>query len=158
MLLFDAQIDLIGPEGKRTIALNELYQDDGAAHLTLGTGEFVVSVKIPNHSFQHMIYEKVRVRDAIDFLLAGVAVALDRDGDRLTRLAIAFTGTNCRPLKIEGLEDLCDRPLDDDMLAQILRLTNKQIKPMKSTSMPSTYRRAVGPKLAVAAIKKLWQA
>ena len=157
MLLFDAQVDLIGPEGKRTIALNELYQDDGAAHLTLTPGEFVVSVKIPNQSFQHMIYEKVRVRESIDFPLAGAAVALDRDGDRLTRLAIAFTGINCRPVKIVGLEDFCGKSFDEDVFEKILRLTNKQIKPMKSTSIPSTYRRAVGPKLAIAAIKKLWQ-
>jgi 4-hydroxybenzoyl-CoA reductase subunit beta len=36
-------------------------------------------------------YVKVRIRDAIDFPLAGIAVALKREGDRIAGLRLAIT-------------------------------------------------------------------
>lgn len=157
MLLFDAQADLLGPDGGRTIPLTDLYREDGADHLTLGTSEFLVSVSLPAPGYDHMGYEKVRIRDAIDFPLVGAAVGLARKGDKLTRLAVAFTGTNSQPIAITGLEEFTGKGVDDDMLERLERIIAKQIKPMKSTSAPSTYRRAVATKLAVRTIRQLWR-
>ena len=58
----------------------------------------------------------------------------------LSDLTLAFTGTNARPLYVEGLDEVCGAPLDEDLCERILRLANKQIQPMKSTFSPSTYR------------------
>lgn len=157
LLLFEATADLLGPNGKRTIHLKDMYREDGAAHLTLEPGELLVSVHVPKDGFQQSVYEKIRVRDSIDFPLAGVAVGLDRDGENLSRLKIAFTGTNSRPIMVDGLDEIVGMPLDDASLERVLRLAAKQISPMKSTSSPSTYRRAVASNLAIAAVKRLWQ-
>ena len=155
LLLYDATVDIIGPAGKRTIPLQDLYQDDGADHLTLAQGEFVVSADVPLRRFEQCAYEKVRIRDSIDFPLAGVAVGLSLDGESLEQLEIAFTGTNCRPIKISGLDAVTGAPLDDDTIDKLLRLAGKQIKPMKSTSAPSTYRRAVAARLAVHVVRRM---
>jgi 4-hydroxybenzoyl-CoA reductase subunit beta len=157
LLVHGAEVDVLGPRGKRTMPLEELYNDDGADHLTLAPGEFVVTARLPLRRFDASGYEKIRVRDAIDFPLAGVAVGLDRADDGLGALEIAFTGTNCIPIKVQGTNQAAGWPMDDDSFEQILRLCNKQISPMKSTTTPSTYRRAVAAKMAVETVRKLWQ-
>lgn len=43
---------------------------------------------------------KARIRDAVDFPLAGVAVALRREGDRIAGLKVAITGANSAPLLV----------------------------------------------------------
>ena len=149
-------MDIVGPAGQRTLALKDMYVEDGEAHLTLEEGEFVTAVNVPSSKLDWTDYRKVRVRESIDFPLVGVAVGLSCHEGRLSDLALAFTGTNARPLYVEGLDDVCGAPLDDAVCEQILRLANKQIQPMKSTFSPSTYRRAVATKLAIHTIRDLW--
>ena len=157
LLIHDADVEVVGPAGRRTLALRDLYVEDGEAHLTLNQGEFVTTVSVPPSKLDWTDYRKVRVREAIDFPLVGVAVGLNCREGCLSDLALAFTGTNARPLYVEGLDDVCGTPLDDAVCEQILRLANKQIQPMKSTFSPSTYRRAVATKLAIHTIRDLWR-
>ena len=99
-------------------------------------------------------YEKVRVRGALDFPLVGVAIALRRDGDRLSNLFIAFTGTNTRPLLVEGTADLTGGSLD---VAAVDKLLARQIKPMRSTSISYLYRRKVASNVARSLALRLWE-
>ena len=158
MLVLGAEVELAGPDGPRRMPLQDLYSDDGAAPLTLGEGEFIVALALPPTPAWKTQYKKVRVRDAIEFPLAGVAVALGRDGDRLSHLGLAFTGTNPRPVLVEGLQEVIGETLSEAIQERILRLANKQIRPMKSTMSPSTYRRSVATKLALHVIRELWDA
>ena len=158
LLIADATVTIADAGESRTIVLQDLYVDDGAAHLALPEGAFVLGVDVPPAAPGAATYRKVRVRDSIDFPLVGVAVRLHRDGDRIADLALAFTGTNPFPLRVSGLDAVFGKPLDADTLQQIHRLANKQIKPMKSTFSPSTYRRAVATKLAAKTIEDLWAA
>ena len=156
LLIHDAEVEVAGPNGRRRMALTDMYVEDGEAHLTLGEGEFVTAVDVPPSRLEWTDYRKVRVRESIDFPLVGAAVGLNcRDGC-LSDLTLAFTGTNARPLYVEGVDEICGAALDDDMCERILRLANKQIQPMKSTFSPSTYRRAVATKLAIHMIRELW--
>jgi len=156
LMIHDAEVEVAGSNGRRRMALRDMYVEDGEAHLTLGEGEFVTAVDVPASTLEWTDYRKVRVRESIDFPLVGAAVGLNcRDGC-LCDLTLAFTGTNARPLYVEGLDEVCGAPLDEDLCERILRLANKQIQPMKSTFSPSTYRRAVATKLAIHMIRELW--
>ena len=68
---------------------------------------------LPPPGDRRAAYAKARIRDAIDFPLAGVAVALRRDGDVIGDLRVAMTGTNSAPLAI-GTGDLVGRAWDGD--------------------------------------------
>src|SRR6202142_1964540 len=96
LLVYGAEIDIAGPQGQRQIPLSELYVEDGMAHLTLAAGELIVAVHLPVAP-PPSAYEKVRVRGAIDFPLAGVAVALTASGTNIGSLCIDLTGTKSRP-------------------------------------------------------------
>jgi 4-hydroxybenzoyl-CoA reductase subunit beta len=158
LLALAAQAELGGADGTRWIALDELFRDDGAAHLTLGADEMLLSLRLPIEPGLVAAYEKARFRGAIDFPLAGVAVSLRRTGTALSELRIALTGTNSRPWLVSGCEALIGRPLDDEALRQISKLVQKQVAPMRTTIAPAHYRRRVAAALACRLAGRLFAA
>ena len=146
LLVHDAEVEIAGPDGRRRLPLAELYRDDGAAHLTLTPQELLVAVHLPAAS-RRSAYKKVRVRGAIDFPLAGVAVAIT-DDDTPARLKIAVTGTNSRPFLIDGLDDLDANQLGEAECVRIEKAVQKQVSPVRTTMVAGHYRRLAAATLA----------
>jgi 4-hydroxybenzoyl-CoA reductase subunit beta len=155
LLVYGAEVDIAGAQGERRIALSELYVEDGKAHLALAAGELVVAVHLPVAP-PLAAYEKVRVRGAIDFPLAGVAAALAVSGKNVGSLRIALTGTNSRPFLLAGTEAFAGRSIDDKLLQEIDRLVQKQVQPMRTTLASANYRRVAAAALARRLTAKLF--
>ncbi len=151
------EVDIAGPSGRRRIPLGELYVEDGRAHLTLAPGELVAAVCLPPQPLSSS-YAKVRVRGAIDFPLAGVAVALRMADGRMEDLRIAMTGTNSRPFLLTGTEAFCGLPVDEKILTGIDRLVQRQVQPMRTTLASAHYRRLAAAALAYRLVAELAQA
>jgi len=154
LLVFGAVIDIAGPQSQRRIPLSELYVEDGRAHLALAEDELVVSVRVPANP-PASLYEKVRARGAIDFPLAGVAVALAKSADTIGSLRIALTGTNSRPFLLTDTENFVGRFVDDKLLQEIDRLVQKQVQPMRTTLVSANYRRVAAAAVARRLVSKL---
>jgi 4-hydroxybenzoyl-CoA reductase subunit beta len=141
LMVLDAEVEIAGRNmQRRRVKLADLYRDDGRAHLALDADEILVCVHLaadpPPSS-----YAKARVRGAIDFPLAGVAVALAVDGKKLLQLRVGITGTNSRPFLLQGVDALIGRTLDDDALHYLETLVQKQVQPMRTTTISAHYRR-----------------
>ena len=156
LLVLGAEVDVTGPDGSRRVALPEIYNDDGRNHLRLGAGEFLSAVHVPADGAARADYAKSRVRGSIDFPLAGVAVALRRDGDRIASLRVALTGTNCCPVLVDDAEDLVGKALDGAALEKLGRAVKARIQPMSSTFTSHQYRRRVAVNLATRLARKLY--
>jgi 4-hydroxybenzoyl-CoA reductase subunit beta len=158
LIALDAEVEILGAEGVRRQPLIELYCDDGMQWLTLAPGELVLAVQIPLDDSWRSAYEKVRVRGAIDFPLAGVAVALRREAGKLAGLRIALTGVASQPLRIDGLDALLGKPLDTATLEAISEQADLANRSMKTTLVDVLYRRGVSLVLARRLTKRLWDA
>jgi 4-hydroxybenzoyl-CoA reductase subunit beta len=158
LIALGAEVDILGPQGHRRIAIADLYRDDGMAWLALGADELLTGVRVPLQEGWSSAYEKVRVRGAIDFPLAGVAVALKRKGDLIDGLRIACTGVASRPLAIDGLTELRGKTLDAAAMASIVAQTEIAAGAMRTTVVDMLYRRGVAPVLARRLVNKLWSA
>ena len=169
LLTLNAEVDLAGPAGKRTIALENLYigyarQDrpitesdgDGKYYLSLRPGEFVTAVRAGNTAGLRSAYDKVRIRRSIEYPVTGVAVALRRQGDVLADLRVAFTGTNPRPVLLKGTAELCGGPLEGRAFDGLDALVRDQIMSMKTTFTPGHYRRRVAGVLARRLVARLF--
>ena len=170
LLTLGAEVDIAGPDGKRTIPLEKLYigfarqdvpvtqtQGDGKYFLSLRPAEIVTGVRASNTPGLRSAYDKIRIRRSIEYPVAGVSVALKREGDTLSDLRIAFTGTNPRPVLLAGTTELCGGPLDERVFKGIDALVRDQIMPMKTTFTPGHYRRRVAGVLAARLVKKLFE-
>jgi 4-hydroxybenzoyl-CoA reductase subunit beta len=169
LLTLGAEVDLAGPQGKRTIPLSELYigysrQDrpitetlgDGKYYLALRPGEFVTAVRARNTKGLRSAYDKIRIRRSIEYPVTGVAVALRREGDTLADLRVAFTGTNPRPVLLTGTAALTGGPLDARVFKGLDELVRDQIMSMKTTFTPGHYRRRVAGVLARRLVARLF--
>jgi 4-hydroxybenzoyl-CoA reductase subunit beta len=149
MLVHDAEVEIAGADGTRRIPLAGLYRDDGMDHLTLEAGELLTAIHLPKSSAGVPSgYAKSRIRGAIDFPLAGVAVLLNQQGGRIASLRIALTGVNPCPRLVEAADDLCGKPLDAATLDELREMVRKAAKPMRTTTVPPWYRRRVVGALA----------
>jgi 4-hydroxybenzoyl-CoA reductase subunit beta len=149
MLVHDAEVEIAGADGTRRIPLAGLYRDDGMDHLTLAPGELLTAIHLPKSTAGVPSgYAKSRIRGAIDFPLAGVAILLDRKDGRIASLRIALTGVNPSPRLVEAADDLTGKPLDADTLDEVREMVRKTAKPMRTTTVPPWYRRRVVGALA----------
>jgi 4-hydroxybenzoyl-CoA reductase subunit beta len=148
LLVLGGEVEIAGPERRRRIPLGELYVEDGRAHLALAEHELLVAVHLPAAP-PPSAYAKVRVRGAVDYPLAGVAVALAASSGVVKSLRIGLTGTNSRPFVLAGTEAIVGRPIDENALQDIERLVQKQVQPMRTTIASAQYRR-----LAVAGLAR----
>jgi 4-hydroxybenzoyl-CoA reductase subunit beta len=137
----------------RTMPLENLYSDDGAKHLNLGVGEIVSSVRIPAPKGRSG-YAKARPRGAIDYPIAGVAMALALKDGRVGHLRVALTGTNSRPFVLAGTDALSGKEPDAAALA---KLVQKQVGPMRTTVTAADYRRQAAAILARRLLARLSQ-
>jgi 4-hydroxybenzoyl-CoA reductase subunit beta len=169
LLTLDAEIDIAGPSGRRSMPLADLYigyarQDepvtetrgDGKYFLSLRPGEVVSAVRVRNTPGLRSAYDKIRIRRSIEYPVTGVAVALRREGDKLADLRVAFTGTNPRPVRLAGTADLCGGALDARVFAGLEALVRDQIMAMKTTFTPGHYRRRVAGVLARRLVQRLF--
>jgi len=170
LLTLGAEVDLAGPDGRRTLPLERLYigyarQDqpvtetlgDGKYYLSLRPGELVTAVRASNTPGLRSGYDKIRIRRSIEYPVCGVAVALRRERDTLADLRLAFTGTNPRPVLLSGTAELCGGPLDDRVFKGLDELVRDQIMSMKTTFTPGHYRRRVAGVLARRLVARLFE-
>jgi 4-hydroxybenzoyl-CoA reductase subunit beta len=170
LLTLNAEVDLAGPAGKRTISLESLYigyarqdrpiterEGDGKYYLSLRPGEFVTAVRASNSPGLRSAYDKIRIRRSIEYPVTGVAVALRREDDVLADLRVAFTGTNPRPVLLKGTAELCGGPLDARVFKGLDALVRDQIMSMKTTFTPGHYRRRVAGVLAQRLLVRLFE-
>ncbi|MBI3704401.1 MAG: 4-hydroxybenzoyl-CoA reductase subunit beta [Rhizobiales bacterium] len=170
LLTLGAEVDIAGPQGRPTVPLERLYiglarqdvpvsetQGDGKFFLSLRPGEIVVAVRAKNTPGLRSGYDKIRIRKSIEYPVAGVAVALKREGDTLADLRVAITGTNPRPVLLAGTDALCGGKLDERVFKGLDALVRDQIMPMKTTFTPGHYRRRVAGVLARRLLKRLFE-
>jgi 4-hydroxybenzoyl-CoA reductase subunit beta len=156
-MIFGAEIEIIGPNGRRKLTLADLYSGDGQDYLTLNEGEIITALSIKNEPGLRSGYEKIRPRQSIDYPLAGVAAGLCREGNKISDLRIAITGTNPRPVLLDGTAHLVGGPPDDEFFDTLDKLMSAQIKSMKTTLAPGHYRRKVAGVLVRRLTKKLFE-
>ena len=143
--------------GRQRRKLSEIFNEDGRAHLNLEAGDLLVALHVPLIDNVRCGYFKSRVRQTTDFPLAGVAAALTRDGDVISSLAIALTGTNSRPLLLDSLDELLGGPLTPELLKALGKKIAHSIQPMRTTLVSLNYRRHVVDVLAKRLVTQLYE-
>ena len=152
LLVLDANIEIAGA----LRPLQRLYQDDGAKHLALQPGEIVAAVHLPPTKGRSG-YAKLRSRGSIDFPLAGVAMMISLSNNIIRELRVALTGTNSRPVLIEGTEALVGAEAGEATAAALAKLVQKQAGPMRTTLTAADYRRQGAMVLARRLLARLTQ-
>lgn len=108
LVALDASIDVLGPEGMRTLHVEDLHREPGATpdiETTLAPGELILRLRVPKTPLgRASTYHKIRDRESYAFALASAAVALDMDGRTVRDARIAIGGLATRPWRARTAE------------------------------------------------------
>lgn len=145
LMVLDADVELAGPQGRRHLPLDRLYdaEGDGIRRLRLSPGELLVAVHLPADAADRRgRYKKLRVRPSFDFPELGVAVAGRWDDRRLETLRIAVGGVETRPRRFDELtEPLVGGALSDDRIRALGEAIERAVRPVHNTFLLPDYRR-----------------
>ncbi len=155
LMVHGADVEITGPKGKRRIPLAELYREDGADHLCLEKPEIVSGVVLSQVRLVSG-YRKIRLRGAIDFPLAGVAISCEKSATSNAPFVVAVTGTNSCPIMVE-VPGTPDGKEDADLFFKALaKAVQKGVTPLRTTTTAANYRRLSVSAMAERLARELW--
>jgi xanthine dehydrogenase YagS FAD-binding subunit len=96
----DAVVQVVGPAGRRSIPLLDLYrlpEDAPERDTVLEPGELIVAIELPQPPAAHSRYAKVRERASFSFAVVSLAAALDVRGGRVHAARLALGGVAHTP-------------------------------------------------------------
>lgn len=108
LIALDANVDLVGQNGTRSIPFAKLHRQPGdkpEQETTLRRGEVIVSFMVPAGPWtRRSLYLKVRDRQSYEFALASAAVALDFEANAVREARIALGGVATAPWRAREAE------------------------------------------------------
>ncbi|HXW54434.1 MAG TPA: FAD binding domain-containing protein [Candidatus Cybelea sp.] len=159
LLVLDAEIEIAGSGGLRRLPLREFYKNDGMDRIALGRGEILTAVLVPARmAGLRGAYHKLRVRDSIDYPLAGVAVAMEVDGQGVCRDArIALTAVNPAPVLVrQAGEWLVGRRWNPVLAEETAHAAIQTGKPLTTSASTPVYRREMVKLFTRRALEETW--
>jgi 4-hydroxybenzoyl-CoA reductase subunit beta len=147
LMVLDADIMLVGPAGRRTLAADDFYTTDGIYNTVKRKDELVTFVRIPARPRGKSAFEKIRRRGAIDFPLLNCAVRADHAEDgRLEALDMVVSTLAARPKRIKAAARLDaaalpDGALTDAVIGELAEAAFKQCKPLTNIVDDPAWRR-----------------
>ena len=153
------RVRLASVKGERTIPVQDLYRDDGIAHLSKATDEILADVVLPPPGGLLSTYLKLRRRGSTDFPVLGVAVAarIDPDG-RCDLVRIVVGAVAPSPIEIAEAERiLVGNRLTDELIEEAAGVVFDAVKPMDNTDLTPYYRKRVAHLYVTRALTELWR-
>ncbi|HET6562342.1 MAG TPA: xanthine dehydrogenase family protein subunit M [Marmoricola sp.] len=106
----DAVVVVLGSEGERRIAVEELHRlpgDRPSEDTVLAHGELITAVELPRFpAARRSTYYKARDRASYAFALVSVAAGIELDGDVVRDVRIAWGGVAHKPWRAHRAEDV----------------------------------------------------
>jgi xanthine dehydrogenase YagS FAD-binding subunit len=118
LIALDADVEIIGPAGVRSLPFSALHRVPGDApdiETTLRPGEIISSFRISATPWtRRSLFVKVRDRESYEFAVASAAVALDLMDGLVRTSRIALGGVATAPWRAERAEGtLRGKPIDE---------------------------------------------
>ncbi len=140
-----ATATLVGPGGERTVDLVTLLSGDGKDPFTLGPGEILTRIRVPLEK-RKGAYEKLRVRDSMDYPLAGVAVSMK--GSSAT-VCVGGVGPALRRYELPTVSDRT--------IQEAAEKAHEEAKPVMNATVSPLYRKKMVGALLKKALKRCAQ-
>jgi len=142
LLALDAQAEVYGKTGTRTVDMDGFFRGPGLTNL--GEGEILTSLKIPlAGNRQGSVYDRVSARNAMDLAVVSVAVLLGLDGDeKITKARIALGAVAPTPIRVPAVEKLLEgHVLSAEIVQESAELAAQACQPISDLRASANYRR-----------------
>jgi 4-hydroxybenzoyl-CoA reductase subunit beta len=157
LITLGACIDLVGPEGERTLRVEDFFVADGVWNTVRQPNELVVRIRLPLPApGLRTSYQKLRQRNSIDFPLLSIALAADvADDGTVGAMSLVVSALGSRPRVVSGLDKIAaGQPLTAAAEA-VARQAHKQCHPLENMIVDLDWRRAMVPVYVRRALREI---
>lgn len=153
LIALDAQVQIIGPGGDRSIPLKKLYTHKGKKPLSLKKGEILKEILVPPSSGD-TLYLKWRLRGSLEFPIISLAFHVERDGKQnMKKARIIFGAVGPGPIEAVLAEKIImTGPFNEQWIEKVVDQAIKEIFPMRTSITSPSYKR----KMAGVLLKQAW--
>lgn len=159
LMTLGATADLAGPDGERSVPVEEFFVADGVRNTVRRPGELVTRIRVPLPGpAVRASYQKLRQRNSIDFPLLTVAAAAEmEEGDDVVRsLRVVVSALGARPRALTGLERIVEgQRLAPDVIDAVAQRAFQQCHPLANIIVDTEWRRAMVPVYVRRALEEL---
>jgi len=153
LLLYDAELDLVGREGERTVPLDGFFL--GPGETALGSGEFVRTIRMPIPKTEYRtFYRKVGRRRALTIAIASLGALILVEDGLVADARIAAGSVAPIPIRLRAVEErlrgTSSTEADADEAAHLAMAAVSPISDVRSTA---EYRTRVIGNLATRALQ-----
>jgi 4-hydroxybenzoyl-CoA reductase subunit beta len=159
-LALDAEVEIASISGARRIPLRDFYKNDGKDRIALARSELLTAVYVPARmAGRPGVYHKLRVRDSIDYPLAGVAVSMEVDGSGVCRDArVALSAVNPAPMLVrEASEPPVGQKWSLELAERVAHAAIRAGKPLTTSASTPVYRRDMVRVFTRRALEQVWR-
>jgi CO/xanthine dehydrogenase FAD-binding subunit len=147
LLVLDAEVDLVGPHGERTLSVDRFVL--GSRQTALGPGELIRSVRIPEPRPSAYLWQRVRPFHDISHMAVAVAYSRARACWR-----VAVSGFPPRPFLVPEAEEALDGPVPSEpALGRAAEAVARHEPIVADQRVSEEYRRHIVRPLLVRAIR-----
>ena len=157
LIALRAEVELVSAAGRRTVPLQDLYQDDGIHYLTRRREEILTNIILPQAGATRSTYWKLRRRGSFDFPVLSVAAALEFDEhDVIADARIVLGAVASQPVVCAAVnEELRGKGLTDEVIEDMAAACAKAAKPVKNTDFAPHWRKRAVVHVARCALREL---
>jgi 4-hydroxybenzoyl-CoA reductase subunit beta len=143
LLCLDAEIEIAGASGIRRVKVVDFYTGEGDRYRRLEANELVTRILLPRATAEYRgSYRKLRIRGAIDYPLAGVAVALKKSNGHVEDVRIGITAVNPAPVLVRSATELlAGKRMTEELAEAAGDLAARTAKPLTTSALTPEYRR-----------------
>ncbi len=148
LMALGASVRVTGPRGNRNVPIEKFFvlpKDDVHKETVLGKGEIVTEVFVPKPpNGLRTSYRKVRVRQAWDFAIAGLALALVFKGDKVELGSVVLSGAAPIPWRSKPAEQvIIGQRLDAKIAEKAAEAAVKDAQPLEHNEYKIPLFRAI---------------
>jgi xanthine dehydrogenase YagS FAD-binding subunit len=149
LAMLDAQADVLGPAGRRTIPMREFHltQREAAGagqpmrETRLGPGEQITGYRLPA-SADGQAYVKVRERASYEYAIVSAAAAVQLSGSEIAAARVALGSVAQRPWRLTAAEaELPGTPLTREALIPVIERAMADAAPLPQNGFKVTMAR-----------------
>ncbi|MCX8110481.1 MAG: FAD binding domain-containing protein [Syntrophorhabdaceae bacterium] len=112
--------------------VEEVFSGNSREPFITGDKKILTSINLaPPERNLFSTYRKYRIRDGVDFPLAGIAVALHKDGDTVANLRLCLTGVAPQPVIVRDVENIANgTKLTEKIIKEIAEMAYNAAHPV----------------------------
>lgn len=142
LLAMKAQVKIVGPEGERTVGMDDFWTGFKRIAPDKLKGELVTEIFIPElKSGEGSAYFKHSVRKAMDLAIVGVAAWVKLEGKTVADCRIAVAGGDVTIVRAKAAEQMIiSRELTDELVEAVAVQAADEMHPRSSLRASAEYR------------------